>query len=892
MTTFRRIDFCLLAACAVALAASRVQAVVLIEDDFSGAGSGTGWAVGNDWEGLDGGLVSTDPTGTPNVQSFRDFAQPLDGSGGVVYIKVDYAQTAPGTGEHWGGLAFFTGTEGAAGDETLFVGNTAGSNRYGIDLKNGGILVGPKPIDDQFHTLIAKIDTLGTDHVYSFWVDNVNVSVPSASTTVVGGGPITQVWNTLRLAGADEATDNFDNLLIATTPADVGLVASTITMTVNRATGDVSLSSSSPLANVVGYSISSSAGSLEAAGWTPVTGNYDSSGSGLVDPDDAWAILSTDPSDTTLLSEEMQSGTPGDGGTIGTTAANLGSVWNRSPFEDLFATVVVDEGGTSMMLAADVVYTGTGPALGDLDGDGDLDASDWTLFKSGQGAVDNSLTAVAAYQMGDLNGDYDHDLSDFDLFAEAYDAANGTGAFAAMVQGVPEPGALALALCGGLACAMRSRRRIKFALALLAAVTLAASNFAGTARAVIFAQDDFSAEGSGTGWASGDIWENVTGGVADTAFGNAKFRALDVPFEPYFYDKVYIAFDIQFTAADQWGGVAFFEGIDGGTESLFIGDPGGDGYDVFGLDLKQGQNLPGDPTQGITIDNGLHRLIVELDFDDDFSAPFDDKYSLWVDNVDPNNPTHTVTIQNSPIQQAWQSVRLQSAGGGEFFKVDNFILTDDANLVFSPTLNLVVDKATGEVSIRNATGAAIEMSAYSIESAAGALNTGALPGDFDASGAVDGEDFLNWQQQVPTLDADDLADWQVNYGGTGGGTGGWDSLADQDLAGFPAGDGSGNGWEEGANPGPGEVEEYFLAGESSVADGVTLALGNAYAGGAAGVEDLRFLYRSGGELKVGTVSYEGGAATGAVPEPASVALAAIAATAAVFCQRRRGRGTR
>jgi hypothetical protein len=44
------------------------------------------------------------------------------------------------------------------------------------------------------------------------------------------------------------------------------------------------------------------------------------------------------------------------------------------------------------------------------------------------------------------------------------------------------------------------------------------------------------------------------------------------------------------------------------------------------------------------------------------------------------------------------------------------------------------------------------------------------PGDFDEDGDVDGRDFLIWQRGESTtgpLDADDLADWQANYGDPG-----------------------------------------------------------------------------------------------------------------------------
>lgn len=867
-----------------------VHAVVLVSDDFSSATSGTGWAAGNGWEAIENGHATTLPTGGVHTNSFRDFATPIDASNAKTYIKVDYAQSVPGNGNEWGGLAFFTGVEGNAGNETFFMGNTAPSNFFSLDLKGGQIVNSDIAIDNQIHTLIAEIDTTGADDVYRFWVDNVNLSAPSASYTVVGGGPITGPWGTLRLGSQDTTTDLYDNLVIGTTAADVGLAPSTLTLTVNRSTGAVSLNSPTALTNVVGYEIRSNDGTLLPNQWIPVTGHYDSpgnGGNGSVDSNDAWTVLSTDPTDTTSLAEFSFSVAPGDGGTIGAAAVNLGTIWARSPFQDLSATVIVDQGGVQKHIGANVVYTGTAPVLGDLNGDGNLNAADWTLFKSGQGAVNDTLTPLAAYRKGDLNGDFSNTLQDFDLFADAYDLANGTGAFTAMVASVPEPSALILVLSGLAACVAGRRRKATVLAAALVAFTLVGAG-ANEAHAVIFASDDFSAEGSGTGWVPGDNWDNVTGGVADTQFANAKFRAFATPIAPYDHDKLYIAFDFKLTSGTQWGGLAFFTGATGGNETLFIGDPGQ--YNAYGMDLKQGQVLPANPLPGGVqpTNNAFHRMIVELDFDNDLTAPFDDKYSLWVDGSDSTTPTYTTTIQNSPITAPWQSLRLQSAGGGEWFQVDNLLITDDANLVFSPTLNLLVDKATGNVTIRNTTGTPIQMSGYSIESASGMLNSGSLAGDFNQSGGVDGADFLAWQRQYPALDADDLAAWRANFGATGPGTGGWSSIADQHPAGFPAGNGTGNGWEEGANPSPTELAEYYLTGQSSVVAGANLGLGKAYAGGAAGTQDLQFIYRSNGELKVGTISYTGGGAVAAVPEPGCCWLAAIGATA-IACRMRRVR---
>jgi hypothetical protein len=76
--------------------------------------------------------------------------------------------------------------------------------------------------------------------------------------------------------------------------------------------------------------------------------------------------------------------------------------------------------------------------LGDLNRDGDVNLDDFALYMSGLHADLSGLTAEEAQMMGDMNGDLENDFTDFALFRDAYDAANGAGAFARAVQ-VPEP---------------------------------------------------------------------------------------------------------------------------------------------------------------------------------------------------------------------------------------------------------------------------------------------------------------------------------------------------------------------------------------------------------------------------------------------------------------------
>lgn len=198
------------------------HADILAQDDFSGPGSGTGWQAGNDWEGLAGGVVST----AGGVQSFRNFATPLDATNQVTYIRFDFAETSPGTGSVWGGTAFFEGVEGAAAAETFFAGDPSQFPNYGLDLKQGDTLNSGVPINNQFHTIIVAIDTTGpgpTDAAYRLWVDNFNVNTPTATATITNS-PIDAPWGVLRLASDGSVTQQFDNLTIATTAAEVGLV--------------------------------------------------------------------------------------------------------------------------------------------------------------------------------------------------------------------------------------------------------------------------------------------------------------------------------------------------------------------------------------------------------------------------------------------------------------------------------------------------------------------------------------------------------------------------------------------------------------------------------------------------------------------------------------------
>ena len=101
------LSLCCVSAVALSLLGRPAGAVVLVSDDFSSANSGVGWEAGNAWEGLISGAVSSNPTGSANVQSFRNFSTAVDASNGLTYIRITYTQAIPGTGASWGGLRFW-----------------------------------------------------------------------------------------------------------------------------------------------------------------------------------------------------------------------------------------------------------------------------------------------------------------------------------------------------------------------------------------------------------------------------------------------------------------------------------------------------------------------------------------------------------------------------------------------------------------------------------------------------------------------------------------------------------------------------------------------------------------------------------------------------------------
>ncbi len=180
-------------------------------------------------------------------------------------------------------------------------------------------------------------------------------------------------------------------------------------------------------------------------------------------------------------------------------------------------------------------------------------------------------------------------------------------------------------------------------------------------------------------------------------------------------------------------------------------------------------------------------------------------------------------------------------------------------------LNLQVDTSTGEATIENPAAGALDLDidGYIITSDSGSLvagnfngladdgQAGWVPGlarggdsttDTEPDGDVDGADFLELQRTDPSQ----IPTWQVEYQGAAG---------------------------QGAN----QLTEANFDSSTVVGTASTFSLGDIF--DTAGTQDLAFQFTTtDGQVLGGTVEYVGGGlSAGQVPEPTTLAMAALAA---------------
>ena len=234
---------------------------------------------------------------------------------------------------------------------------------------------------------------------------------------------------------------------------------------IDRDSGEITLSNNTGAAvDIAGMSLLSDRGALVPGSWTSIAGNHDNGGSVSADE---WFVVSSDASD---LSEV----TLGTGTLTQTQSVSLGTgAWSALPFEDVtFEYLDAATGETKIGL---VSYTGNGGdslLVGDFDNSGAVDALDWPTIRDGFNSDLAGVTGADAYAVGDIDGDLDVDLADLLAFEAIYDAANGAGSFASLSASVPEPSTCILLLMGvALMFSKRLARKVRL-VPMLGAVAL------------------------------------------------------------------------------------------------------------------------------------------------------------------------------------------------------------------------------------------------------------------------------------------------------------------------------------------------------------------------------------------------------------------------------------
>jgi hypothetical protein len=240
-------------------------------------------------------------------------------------------------------------------------------------------------------------------------------------------------------------------------------------------------------------------------------------------------------------------------------------------------------------------------------------------------------------------------------------------------------------------------------------------------------------------------------------------------------------------------------------------------------------------------------------------------------------PVGTVTLKTSVY-----GTSNQFGPDGYIDLVDVQVADAEDELIF-----LEVNTTNGEVSIRNNAGEPFNIDYYEIRAA--------HPGDYNSDGAVDAGDFVTWRKTDGSMAGYNL--WKQHFGETSNSLDpvDWDSLEEQDLAEFPAGDGTGNGWEEAGGSSGSILSEAFLTGNSAVVHTEDIDLGPAFNVGSP--QTLEFYYgvvsgsEGPGTLVRGFVRYVTSGAGGGsgVPEPSSVLLIGVGLAAAVAGGRNRAK---
>jgi hypothetical protein len=204
-------------------------------------------------------------------------------------------------------------------------------------------------------------------------------------------------------------------------------------LTINRESGAMALKNSgtSPL-SMIGYSISSPAGRLNSNIWLSIAEHSDGDNGAELD-DDIWIRLTPLGARDDLSEVENPQGTGGVLLTAG-QAINFGAAWRPGLIEDVTGQMLLLDGTTHTIA---VQYIDDAAISGDYNGDGTVNAADYTVWRNG-GSPDDSQ---AGYNLWRTN------------FGRT--SGSGAGGSASASLAVPEPAGWLLAW---IAAALIGRR--------------------------------------------------------------------------------------------------------------------------------------------------------------------------------------------------------------------------------------------------------------------------------------------------------------------------------------------------------------------------------------------------------------------------------------------------
>lgn len=359
-----------------------------------------------------------------------------------------------------------------------------GAISLGTFNQEAGVTDGARDLNDgQLHHVVLTVDATSV----AWYVDGAQIGTSTLEVDDLAGGTTTvsladvsndAAWlgralyiNDPYLEGSIFEFSVWDNALDATTVADrfaAGCIDSCgepLRFEVDRDTRIGTFTNDLSAESIVAYWVTSASGALDPAGWNSVAATGDADNGGSIDPNDNWTEGDFDPNNmgdprvigTTFLGETdpLGGGGPDDGFSVGADVG-LGALWTASPFEDLVMNITTFDGITESTFAIPVNFVGEGDPIqrADFNADGVLDAADYAILEANHLTDLTATTAYDAYLLGDMDGDLDNDFNDFRAFKDAYIAANGAAAFAALT--VPEPTGLILL---GSACVLIAARR-------------------------------------------------------------------------------------------------------------------------------------------------------------------------------------------------------------------------------------------------------------------------------------------------------------------------------------------------------------------------------------------------------------------------------------------------